>query len=203
MLFSTGAAETAGKWRRYMLIRTLMSLATGALVWAFAYARRVAACGRMGRDCLRPQLHSLHRAVHRHRFSDLVRVGAVRIMARGVGGIRLPQHHPVRHWQLHRASCLRQRARDLSIRCAFLGVCLDILVGSVRRLHWCPDHDRPAYFLRAASLQPWLADLLGAPNGKWSLTEARQLSSRIVASRESRCARERADGGVPPGSAAR
>ena len=31
-----GAAETAGKWRRYMLIRTLMSLATGALVWAFA-----------------------------------------------------------------------------------------------------------------------------------------------------------------------
>jgi predicted PurR-regulated permease PerM len=31
-----GAAATAAKWRRYMLIRTLMSLATGVLVWAFA-----------------------------------------------------------------------------------------------------------------------------------------------------------------------
>jgi predicted PurR-regulated permease PerM len=35
-LMLAGAAATAAKFRRYMLIRTFMSLATGALVWAFA-----------------------------------------------------------------------------------------------------------------------------------------------------------------------
>jgi AI-2 transport protein TqsA len=32
----TGATETAAKFRRYMLVRTLMSVATGLLVWGFA-----------------------------------------------------------------------------------------------------------------------------------------------------------------------
>jgi AI-2 transport protein TqsA len=35
-LLLDGSAATAAKFRRYMLIRTLMSMATGALVWAFA-----------------------------------------------------------------------------------------------------------------------------------------------------------------------
>jgi AI-2 transport protein TqsA len=34
----TGAAQTAAKFRRYMLVRTLMSVATGLLVWGFAAA---------------------------------------------------------------------------------------------------------------------------------------------------------------------
>ena len=35
-LVTTASAETARKFRKYMEVRTLMSLATGALVWAFA-----------------------------------------------------------------------------------------------------------------------------------------------------------------------
>jgi predicted PurR-regulated permease PerM len=34
----TGATQTAAKFRRYMLVRTLMSVATGLLVWGFAAA---------------------------------------------------------------------------------------------------------------------------------------------------------------------
>ncbi len=37
-LVTTASAETARKFRKYMEVRTLMSLATGALVWAFALA---------------------------------------------------------------------------------------------------------------------------------------------------------------------
>jgi AI-2 transport protein TqsA len=37
-LVMTASAETARKFRKYMEVRTLMSLATGALVWAFALA---------------------------------------------------------------------------------------------------------------------------------------------------------------------
>jgi predicted PurR-regulated permease PerM len=34
----TGATQTAAKFRRYMLVRTLMSVVTGLLVWGFAAA---------------------------------------------------------------------------------------------------------------------------------------------------------------------
>jgi predicted PurR-regulated permease PerM len=38
MMLIEGSALTASKLRRYMLVRTLMSVATGAMVWALAYA---------------------------------------------------------------------------------------------------------------------------------------------------------------------
>src|SRR5271157_2432294 len=108
----------------------------------------------MGGDRVRAQLHPVHRAVHRHSVSDLARDGAIRHVAGGCRRLRLPEHHPVRRRELHRAARVRRRARHIAVSRAVRGVLLDVSLGPVRRLHRRPDrHSRP-HVLQLLSIEP-------------------------------------------------
>ena len=62
--------------------------------------------------------------------------------ADGRPDFRLPEHHPVRRWQLHRAEIGGPLLIYLSFCRSVRGVLLDLPVGSARRLHRRPDRDR-------------------------------------------------------------
>ena len=120
---SSGRTSGALSWRRprtphansqYMVVRTQTSLATGALVGAFAWltGRQFAAEWGVIAFALNyipfigPFVVMLFPTLLRWRNPP---------PAGGSGRIRLPQHHTVRHRQLRRAARVGQRAFDIAI----------------------------------------------------------------------------------------
>ena len=149
-----GSAATAVKIRKYMEVRTLMSVATGVLVGAVRLDRRTAVRPRMGRDRFRAQLHSVHRPVRRDPLSDPGGDDSVRVLASGRRRLRLPQHHPVRGRQLYRAARVRRDARHVADGRAARGLLVDLPLGPVRRLHRRSDRHRDRHLLRPSSVEP-------------------------------------------------
>ena len=109
---------------------------------------------RVGRDRLRAQLYPVHRSVRRDAVSDLAGDDAIRELAGGARRLRLPEHHPVRGRQLHRAAGGRHHAVDFACRRAVCDLLLDVPVGPVRDLHRRADHARNTDLLRRASVKP-------------------------------------------------
>ncbi len=58
--------ETAGKFRRYMVIRSAASLLTGLTVCGALLGHRCRSSLRVGRAGVRTELHPLYRPIHRH-----------------------------------------------------------------------------------------------------------------------------------------
>ncbi len=75
------SGDIATKFQQYMLVRTMMSALTGFIIWGFALLAGPRTGDRLGRDRLRAQLYPVHRLLHRHGVSDLVRARTVRIVA--------------------------------------------------------------------------------------------------------------------------
>ena len=113
--------------------------------------------------CIRDRLHSLHWPVHRHRFPDAVCTRAIRIVAIGFGGVRVPERHPVRDRKLYRTARGGKCALCLTLRGPVLGILLDFLLGAVRRLYRRPHHNRLVDVLRSASVQPMDRRVAGWP----------------------------------------
>ena len=134
-----GGAQTAVKLRQYMIVRSLMSVMTGLLVWAFARLSG-SPCIRMGRLGFRLELHPVHRPIHRNCVPDAVCHGPIRIHADRRPDLRLPEHYSVRRWQLHRAEISRPLFVYLSFCRSVRRILLDVPLGSTRRLR--PDRDR-------------------------------------------------------------
>jgi AI-2 transport protein TqsA len=97
----SGSTKIAAKFRRYMLIRTAMSLATGAMVWALAVVFGLEFAAEWGCDRLYAELHPLYRIIHRHGAPYLVRPGSARIVASRAHDLRLPEYHSISDRQLH------------------------------------------------------------------------------------------------------
>jgi hypothetical protein len=133
------AEEIASKFRRYMMVRTVMSVLTGLAMWGFAAAA--------GLDLA--ELHPVHRPAGGDAAADPVRGRAIRILADGGGGVRRHEHHPVLLRLLHRAAHRRQGAVDVALPGAAGGVLLGLHVGPARRLHRRAAGDRGAHHLRA------------------------------------------------------
>ena len=63
-------------------------------------AYRATPCRRVGRHCVRTQLHPVYRPIYRDCLSNPVRDGAVRVVADGGLRFRLSQRHPIRGGKL-------------------------------------------------------------------------------------------------------
>ena len=78
----SASADTARKFRTYMVVRTQMSLATGLLVGAFAWVAGLQFAVGVGRHRLCAELYPLHRPVRRDLVPDPARDGAIRARGR-------------------------------------------------------------------------------------------------------------------------
>ena len=149
-----GSAATAVKIRKYMEVRTLMSVATGVLVGAFAWAAglpfalewAVIAFALNYIPFIGPFVATL--------FPTLVAMTQFEFVASGRRRFRLPQHHPVRGWQLYRAARVWRDARHVAHRRVARRLLMDLPLGPIRRLHRRPDRDRDRDLLRLPSLKP-------------------------------------------------
>ena len=148
-----GSAATAVKFRKYLLVRTQMSVLTGLFVGLFALATGLQFAAEWGVIAFALN-YSLHRPVHRHAVPDALGDDAVRHLAGRGRNLHLPQHHPIRHRQLCRAAAVRQRAGHFAVRRAVCDLPMDVSVGPVRHLHRRPDCARHSDILRAASGEP-------------------------------------------------
>ena len=148
-----GGARTAAKFRRYLLVRSLMSVVTGILVWGFISPRTSARPG-MGRDRLRPQLHPIHRPAGRNGSADTVRRRAVRRLAKCDPGLWMSEPDPVPCRQLPRASNSRQHSVDVTVHGAVRRLLLDLPLGHRRRVHRRSHRNRGPDHLRTACVEP-------------------------------------------------
>jgi hypothetical protein len=127
--------ETAGHFRKYMLVRTLASAVTGAIVWIIAYMVGLELPSRLGGHCLHAELHSLPWAPGGNRAAHAVCAGAIRILGGGGAGAGLPHRRAVHHRQLPGTDLHRLDPVDLALRGDVHGVPVEHAVGLDRRLH--------------------------------------------------------------------
>jgi hypothetical protein len=153
-------SEIAAKFRRYMLVRTLLSVLTGLGHLGFRSARRPQARRGVGIARLRLELHPIHRAVCGHPPSRPVRAGTVGLMADDHNRFPRPDGHPVHDRKLSRAACRRRRSGHFAVRGRLRGVLLGFSLGHSRRLYRRAHHDHHHYLVRAVSLQPMGRDTL-------------------------------------------
>ena len=107
------ATATSAKLQRYMLVRTVMSLLTGVVIWGFASATGLELAAEWGVMAFVlnyiPFIGPLLATVLPTAFAVI----QYRILADGRPGLRRAEPHPVLHRQLHRAAD-RRRALALS-----------------------------------------------------------------------------------------
>ena len=116
---------------------------------------RLAVRIRVGRDCLRAQLYPVHRSFHRNAVSDLAGDDAVRELAGGARRLRLPERHPVRGRQLHRAAGGRLHACRFRLSLVLFSIFFwTFLWGLFGTFIGVPDHARDSDLLRRASVEP-------------------------------------------------
>ena len=128
----TGAGEIAVKLRRYMAVRSFVSVATGVLVWGFAYLAGLQLAAEWGVIAFALNYIPFIGPFVATRLPDAVRGRAVQVLGDGGARFRLPQSHSIPDRQLSRAQDCRQCARDLAIRRAVRGFLLDVPVGNLR-----------------------------------------------------------------------
>ena len=160
-----GGALTASKLRRYMLVRTVMSLATGLLVWALR-CFRASVCCRVGRHRLYPQLYPLHGAVRGDVLAKRSSPGAVRIVGGGIlifAGLNIIQFVIGSYIEPRVAGYALAMSPFLVLFSvffwsfvwglfgAFIGVPITIMI-----LTFCAQH----------SSTRWIAEILGAPTAR-------------------------------------
>jgi predicted PurR-regulated permease PerM len=125
--FLRASKAAAAKIRFYMLLRTAMSLATGAFVWLLT--RLLGVC------CLHPQLYSVSRSFDRHTSHHSLRLYSMGRLAMGPLHLRWLECHSVHHRQCDRTTLDRTNACLVAACDPVLGVRLGRNLGRVRCLH--------------------------------------------------------------------
>ncbi len=155
---------TAVKFRRYMLVRTLMSVITGVLVWAFAALAGLDLAVEWGVIAFAlnyipfigpfiatmfPTLFAL--AQFESWQTALLVFACLNLIQFVVGSYVEPRVAGAARSRSRRSSCC--------LRCSS-----GLHVGPFRRLHRRPDHDCATDLLRAACVEPLACRPLGAPS---------------------------------------
>ena len=177
-----GGNRTAAKLRRYLMIRTIMSVATGGMVYLFALALGLRLAAEWGVIAFILEFHSLRRPVHRNAAADLLRIGAVRIPLFRAVRLCLPQSHPVRDRQLRGAARGGQSVGDVALSRAVFRLPVDVSLGPVRRLHRGSDCNRPADLLRPVSFHQMGCPTVGAPEDEVESVERELERARATGS---------------------
>ena len=149
-----GSAATAVKFRKYLLVRTQMSVLTGLFVGLFALVTGLQFAAEWGVIAFALNYIPFIGPVHRHAVPDASGDDALRHLAGRCRHLHLPEHHPIRDRQLRRAPPVGQRAVHFALCRAVHDLFLDLCVGTVRHLHRRADRARHSDILRAASVQP-------------------------------------------------
>jgi hypothetical protein len=164
-----GGARTAAKFRRYMLVRSLMSVMTGLLVWGFAALVGLPLAAEWGVIAFALNYIPFI-PVRGDGVSDLDRHRTIRILADGGHRVRVSQSHSVPGRKLSRAANRRQRTFHLAVPGAVRGVLLDLRVGGRRRVHRRADRHRGPDAVRAAPVQPVGCGFAGRPRRRAGVT---------------------------------
>jgi AI-2 transport protein TqsA len=159
-----GSAATAVKFQKYMLVRTQMSAMTGLGVGAFAWITGLQFAAEWGVIAFVLNYIPFVGPFIATLFPTLLAMTQFGSWQAVLGGLHLPQHHPVCRRQLCRAPGLRQRAVDFAYCRAVRDLLLDLPMGHFRHLHrWY--RSRSPFSPSAASIPPpdGVTDLLGGP----------------------------------------
>ena len=150
----TASAETARKTRKYMEVRTQMSLATGILVGAFAWIVGLQFPLEWGVIAFVLNYIPFVGPFIATLFPTLIEMSQLSSWGSGDRRIRLPERDSVCDRQLYRAARLRRRARHVADGGAVRGFLRDVHLGPIRRLHRRPDRDRHHHLLQPSSIEP-------------------------------------------------
>ena len=150
--FVEAFGESADKFRRYMLVRTLLSLVTGLAVWGFAALMGVEPAFAWGLLAFALNYIPFVGSFVATLTARTVRPGPARFMAGDHARHSGPGLHPVRTRQLCRAAGCRRGAFHLALCGRLRGVLLGLFVGHSRSLYRRSDHDCDHHHLREISV---------------------------------------------------
>ncbi|MCK7476092.1 MAG: AI-2E family transporter [Rhodopseudomonas palustris] len=124
------ARDTAAKLQTYMLVRTAMSLITGALVAGFAALVGLPLAVEWGVIAFALNYIPFIGPFVATVIPDAIRHLSIRILGNAACGVCRVQRHPVRGRKLSRTADRRQRTVDFALHRAACGVSVELPVGS-------------------------------------------------------------------------
>ena len=148
------AGQAAAKLQKYMLVRTVMSVMTGALVYGFATLIGLPLAAEWGVIAFALNYIPFHRPLHRYDRTDALCLCTVRIMGNGTHRVCMPESDSVCGRELSGTARCRQRAVAFAVCGAVRDLSVELSLGHIRRLHRCANRDRDPDGLRAISGEP-------------------------------------------------
>ena len=156
------AGHAAAKLQKYMLVRSVMSVITGALVYGFAMLIGLPLAAEWGVIAFAlnyiPFLGSFIATIAPTLFAFV----QFEIVGNGARRICVPERDPVRGRELSGAAHCRQCTVTLTILGAFRNLPVELSLGYFRCLYRGTDRDRDPGCLRAISCEP-----LGIRRARW------------------------------------
>nr|WP_323009755.1 AI-2E family transporter [Paracoccus sp. (in: a-proteobacteria)] len=144
---SKAASEIASKFRRYMVVRSIMSLLTGLAMWGFAAAAGLDLAFAWGVIAFALNYIPFVGPLVAMLLPTLFAVAQFEILADGGCSVRGNKRHPVLLGLLYRTAHRRQGADDVAFHRSVLGVFLGLHVGPAGRVHRRAAGHRGAHHL--------------------------------------------------------
>ena len=160
-----GGAKTAAKLRRYMLVRTQMSIMTGVLVWAFAMLG-LALAVEWGVIAFALNYIPFIGPFIATVFPTLYAMGQFGVVADGCRRLCVPERHPISRRKLSGAPHFRTRPVDLAVGRSVCRLLLDVPVGIAGTFIGVPIMIAVLTMCEQHKSSRWVADLPGAPADK-------------------------------------
>ena len=171
----------ADKFQKYMLVRSIMSVLTGAVVWGFALLAGLELATAWGVIAFVlnyiPFIGPLVATV----FPTLFALAQFEVLATGHHRVPLPEPDPVSDRQLPRTPDRRRRPRRVAVPGAVRGVLLGLPLGHPGRVHRRADRDRDPHRLRAARIHALGRDAAVGPQGQGSVARRQHLRGTRLA----------------------
>ena len=154
-------SEIASKFRRYILVRTLLSVLTGLAIWGFALLAGLEPAAAWGLLAFALNYIPFMGPFVATMLPALFAIAQLDSMAGDHARLHGSDGHPVPYWKLSGASRRWRRSDYFPFRGRFCGFLLDLFVGHSWSIHRRAYHDHHHHAMRTISIHPLGRDPLG------------------------------------------